>query len=76
MNRRFCWGNLKEREGLEDLDIGGRITLISVSHYRMGPRGVEPSGSGWDNWANVFNTVINLGGSINCREFLEELSNY
>jgi len=27
-------------------------------------------------WRNVLNTVKNLGGSINCREILEELSNY
>jgi len=30
MHSGFWWGNLKERDHLEDLDIGGRIILTLV----------------------------------------------
>jgi len=45
---------------LEDLDVGGRIILISILNCRMEPCGVESSGSGWDNWPTVPNTVMNF----------------
>jgi hypothetical protein len=49
MNRKreistvVLWGNLKERDGLEDLGVGGRVTFIILREI------------GWDgvDWVNL-----------------------
>jgi hypothetical protein len=62
---RFWWGNLRERDHLEDLGIDrkwifkkwdGGMDWIDMAHDR-------------DKWQAVVNVVMNLGDSIKCREF-------
>jgi hypothetical protein len=40
VSRRFLWGNLKEREYLEDLGVDGRIILKRVFKKYVGGRGM------------------------------------
>jgi hypothetical protein len=62
IHTEFRWGNLKESEWLEDLDIDGRITLTFIFMLKD----EELWRGGWweaqvrDQWQNLVNTVMNL----------------
>jgi hypothetical protein len=60
------WGNLRERDCLEDLGVDGRI--IS-SGSGMWDQGVDRSGSG----QGQVNAVANLQVPLKCGEFLDYL---
>jgi len=42
----FCWGDLKEREHVEDLGVDGKIILKRISRALEGKHGLDCSGSG------------------------------
>jgi hypothetical protein len=44
----FCWGNLRERDHLEDLGLDGRIILICI--FRK-----------WDVWACIGSNWLRIG---------------
>jgi len=46
MRAGFCWGDLKEREHLEDLGVDGRTILKRISRTLEGRHGLDYSGSG------------------------------
>ena len=41
MRKGYWWGSLKERGGLEDLNVDGNIILKYISRNRMGRRGLD-----------------------------------
>jgi hypothetical protein len=60
------WGNLRERDHLEDTGIDGRIVLIWIcKKWNMG-YGLDRAGSGQGQVAGTW-------GSIKCGEFLDQL---
>jgi hypothetical protein len=56
----FCWGNLREREHLEDPGVDGRIILrwIELAYDR-------------DRWRALVECGNEPSGSIKCGEFLD-----
>jgi hypothetical protein len=63
----FWWGNLSERDHLEDPDIDGRIILRWIFRKLE-----EVVGTGW-SWLRIGTCVSGkeLSGSIKCGEFLD-----
>ena len=66
------WGNLRERDSLEDQVVDGKIILIWIL------RKWEVRSTNWielahdrDSWRALVNAVMNLRGSIKCVEFLD-----
>jgi len=60
IHKVVLWGNLKERDGLEDLGVGGRVTVINLRE--IGWDGVDwahLAGASGKRWALV-NTVLSL----------------
>jgi len=53
----FWWGNLRERDHLEDPRVDGRIILRWI--FRKWDRGVELA-KGRDRWRAVVNAVMNF----------------
>jgi hypothetical protein len=45
-NAGFWWGNLRERDPLEDPDVDGRIILILMFEKWVGGHRLDRSGSG------------------------------
>ena len=71
MLRGFRWGDMRERDHLEDLSIDGRIILILISNK------VVREGTDWidlaqdrDRWRTLVNGVMNLRVPQNARNFL------
>jgi len=73
-NRSVCrvwWGNLRERDHLEDPGVGGRIILRSI--FRKWNVGVWTGSIWlrvWDRWRALVNAVMNLRVSQNSGNFL------
>jgi hypothetical protein len=44
--RGFWWGNLRERDHMEDTGVDGRIILRWIFRKRDGVHGLDRSGSG------------------------------
>jgi hypothetical protein len=42
----FFWGNVKEKDQLENLGVDGRIILKHLKEIELGGRGLDISGSG------------------------------
>jgi hypothetical protein len=68
----FYWGNLREREQLEEVGVDRRITLRWIF------RKWDVEGTDWielaqdrHRWLVLVNAVMNLRVSIKCGEFLE-----
>lgn len=53
IHARFCWGNLKERDNFQDLDIGERKIL-------QGPYGNWRGGYGLDSFGSALDEVTGL----------------
>ena len=67
----LCWGNLRERDHLEDLGVDGRIILRRIF------RKWDGGGMDWidlaqerDRWRTLVNTVMNFRGLQNAGNFL------
>jgi hypothetical protein len=55
VHTRFWWGNLRQRDHLEDLGIDGRILKRTENKY---------------NWRDLVNMLMNLGVPYNAGNFL------
>jgi len=56
----FLWGNLKERDRLEDLGVGGRVTFINLRKVVWdGVDWVHLTGAN-GNWRALLNAVLSL----------------
>jgi hypothetical protein len=67
----FWWGDVRERDKLEDLSIDGRIYSNESSKSRMGRRGLDGSGAGQGQMADTCECCNEPLGSIKCEEFLD-----
>jgi hypothetical protein len=65
----FCWGNLRERDHLEDPHIDGRIILRWIFRKRDGD--VDLYGSGWGQVVGPCECGNEPTSSIKCGEFLD-----
>jgi hypothetical protein len=72
----FRWGNLKERDHLEDLGMDGKIILNCILRNGVEGCGLDSSGSGqWKVDASCKHS-IKSSGSITCMEFSHCLKIY
>ena len=58
IHARFWWGNLKERDNFQDLDIGGRKILQGSYRNWRGGYGLDSFGSGLEEVTGLYETVI------------------
>jgi hypothetical protein len=56
----FCWGNLKERDHLEDRRADGRIILKLILLNRNGGMDCINLAQDRGKWRTVVNTVMNV----------------
>jgi hypothetical protein len=68
---RIMWGNLTERENLEDLGVDWRVILKYISKKLMGRRGMDCSGSGQRQVADSCEYGDEPLGFIKRGEFLD-----
>jgi hypothetical protein len=71
VHTRFWWGDLREREHLEDLGIVGRMTLKWIFKKRKGKNGLDCPGSGKKHVVGTCECSNKPLGSIRCKEFLD-----
>jgi len=57
---RFWWGNLRDRDHLEDSGVVGRIILKWIFKKWDGGHGLYSSAQNRDRWQAVVNAVMNL----------------
>ena len=70
---RFWWGNLREREHLEDPGIdGNRILRWIITMWNVGVW-TGSTGSGWGQVVGTCECGNEPSGSIKCGEFLDWL---
>jgi len=67
---RFWWGNLRERNRLEDPDVDGRIILRWILRQWGGGMNWTDLAQDMDRWRKLLKTVMNLG-LHEMREFLD-----
>jgi len=67
----FWWGNLKERDHLEDSGIDGRIILGRIFRKWDVGHGLDRSGSRYGQIVNTCECGNEPSGSIKCGEFLD-----
>ena len=71
MHTRVWWGNLMEREHLEDPGIEGRITLKLIFRRWDGTVSIELIWLRSGQVAGICECDYEPSGSIKCREFLD-----
>jgi hypothetical protein len=64
------WGNMKERDHLENTDLDGRIILKLIFWKWDGGMDRLDLARDRDRWRALVNAAMNLRGSIKCGEFL------
>ena len=67
----FSWGNLRDRDHLEDPGVDGRIILRWIFRKWDVKNGLDRSGSGEGQVAGTCECGNEPSGSINCGEFLD-----
>jgi hypothetical protein len=66
----FKWGNLRDRNHMEDPN-NGRIILKSIFKKWDGGMDWIDLIQNMERWRALLNVVMNPAGSINCGEFLD-----
>jgi len=69
----FWWGNLRNRDHLEDPDIDGRIILRLIFSKWAGGVDWNDVALDRDRWRALVNAVMNLLSSKKCGECLDWL---
>jgi hypothetical protein len=67
----FWWGNLRERDHLQNPGLNGRAILNGSSVSGLWGHGLDRSGSGQGQVAGTCKCSNELSGSIVCREFID-----
>jgi hypothetical protein len=70
LHTRFWWGELRERDLLEDPGIDERIILKWIFRKCDEVRGLDRSGSGQGKVASFCKRGHERSGSVKCGEFL------
>jgi hypothetical protein len=65
------WGNLRERNNLENPGTGGRIILRCIFRKWNGVYGLDRSGSGKEQGASICECGKELSHCIKCGKFLD-----
>ena len=73
MHTGFCWGNLRERDHFEDPGVDKRIILRWIFRKWDGGMDWTDVAQDRDRLRAFANEVNEPSGSIQCREFLDEL---
>ena len=60
MHKRFWWGDLRNKDQLEDLNVDGRIKLKWLFKKRDGEARTELSCQDRDRWRALVNAVMKL----------------
>ena len=66
----FCWGNLRERDHLEDPGVDGTIILRWMSRKCDGGMNLIDLVKDRDRWWVLVNEVMNLRVPLNAENFL------
>jgi len=67
----FWWGNLRERDHLENLSADGRIILRWIFRKCYVGHELDLAGPGYGKVAGTCECGNELSGSIKCGEFLD-----
>jgi len=67
----FWWGNLRERDHMEEPDVYRRIILRWIFRKLMSGLGLDRSGSEWGQVAGSCEFGNEPSLSTKCREFLD-----
>jgi len=56
----FCWGNLRERDHLEDPDVDGDNTKMDLQEMGFGGMDWIDLAQDKDSWRALLNAVMNI----------------
>jgi len=73
MYTRFLWGDLRERDHLEDLGVDGKVILRSIFRKLDVGYGLNRAGSGYGQVEGTCESGNETSVSIKCRELLDWL---
>ena len=67
---RFWWGNMRERDHLEDPGVGGRIIFLVFQEVGCAGMGWIDLAQNRDSWQPLVNAVMNIRVPYNAGNFL------